>query len=57
LATPATGSHAENNNRAAAACTGDIVSWFDADDRMHPRRTGEGVHPVRRYAWGSFLIR
>ena len=32
-------SHSENNNRAASFCESDIVSWFDADDRMHPRRT------------------
>jgi len=32
-------SHAQNCNRAAGKCTGDVVSWFDADDRMHPRRT------------------
>jgi len=39
LPTLAEQSHAENNNRAAGACTSDVVSWFDADDRMHPRRT------------------
>ena len=30
--------HAVNNNIAASHCSSDIVSWFDADDRMHPRR-------------------
>jgi len=30
--------HAENNNIAAEACGSDIITWFDADDRMHPRR-------------------
>lgn len=32
-------SHADNRNVAAARCKADIVSWFDADDRMHSRRT------------------
>ena len=39
VSTTAKRSHAMNNNAAAAMCGADVVSWFDADDRMHPRRT------------------